>query len=39
VDFYMGDEGIVSAVEQVGYVDLPTDHIDASRAAWSQASA
>jgi phosphate transport system substrate-binding protein len=39
VDFYMGDEGIVSAVEQVGYVDLPTDQIDASRAAWSQASA
>jgi phosphate transport system substrate-binding protein len=39
VDFYMGDEGIVSAVQQVGYVDLPTDQIDASRAAWSQATA
>jgi phosphate transport system substrate-binding protein len=39
VDFYMGDEGIVSAVQQVGYVDLPTDQIEASRSAWSQASA
>jgi phosphate transport system substrate-binding protein len=39
VDFYMGDQGIVTSVQQVGYVDLPTDQIDASRAAWSQASA
>jgi phosphate transport system substrate-binding protein len=39
VDLYMGDQGIVSAVQQVGYVDLPTDQIDASRAEWSQASA
>ena len=39
VDLYMGNQGIVSAVQQVGYVDLPTDQIDASRAEWSQASA
>ncbi|HET7870253.1 MAG TPA: phosphate ABC transporter substrate-binding protein PstS family protein [Actinomycetota bacterium] len=39
VDFYMGDEGIVSAVQQVGYVDLPTDQIETSRVAWSKASA
>jgi phosphate transport system substrate-binding protein len=38
VDLYMGDQGIVSAVQQVGFVDLPTDQIDASRAEWSQAS-
>jgi phosphate transport system substrate-binding protein len=39
VDFYMTDQGIMSGVEQVGYVDLPSNQIDASRAAWSQASA
>ena len=39
VDFYMGETGIVSAVQQTGYVDLPSDQIEASRTAWSQASA
>jgi len=39
VDLYMSDQGIVSSVQQVGYVELPSDQIDASRAAWSQASA
>ena len=38
VDSYMTNQGIVSGVEQVGYVDLPADQIDASRATWSQAS-
>jgi phosphate transport system substrate-binding protein len=39
VDFYMSETGIVSAVQQTGYVDLPSTQIEASRAAWSQASA
>ncbi len=39
VDFYMGETGIVSAVQQTGYVDLPSTQIEASRTAWSQASA
>jgi len=39
VDFYMSETGIVSAVQQTGYVDLPSTRIEASRAAWSQASA
>jgi phosphate transport system substrate-binding protein len=38
VDFYMGETGIVSAVQQTGYVDLPSTQIEASRTAWSQAS-
>jgi phosphate transport system substrate-binding protein len=39
VDFYMGETGIVSAVQQTGYVDLPSTQIEASRTAWSHASA
>jgi len=39
VDFYMSETGIVSAVQQTGYVDLPSTGIEASRTAWSQASA
>jgi phosphate transport system substrate-binding protein len=39
VDFYMSETGIVSAVQQTGYVDLPSTEIEASRAAWSQATA
>ncbi|MEX2292361.1 MAG: substrate-binding domain-containing protein [Acidimicrobiales bacterium] len=33
VDYYLSDEGIGSVAE-VGYVDLPTDQIEATRAAW-----
>ena len=32
VDLYLSDDGILSAVEQAGYVDLPTDPIDATRS-------
>jgi phosphate transport system substrate-binding protein len=39
VDLYMGETGIVSVVQQTGYVDLPSTQIEASRTAWSQASA
>jgi phosphate transport system substrate-binding protein len=33
VDYYLSAEGI-TAVSQAGYVDLPADRIDATRAAW-----
>lgn len=33
VDYYLSDEGIAS-VSEVGYVDLPADQLDASRATW-----
>lgn len=38
VDFYLTDTGLLSAVEQVGYVSLPTERIDATRAAWEGAA-
>ncbi len=34
VDYYVSDPGIVEAVTQVGYIDLPTDQIDATRSTW-----
>jgi phosphate transport system substrate-binding protein len=34
VDYYLSDEGI-QAVTQAGYVDLPTDRLEAARTAWS----
>jgi phosphate transport system substrate-binding protein len=33
VDYYLSDEGIAS-VNEVGYIDLPADQIDATRATW-----
>ena len=33
VDYYLSDEGIAS-VSEVGYVDLPADQLEASRAIW-----
>ena len=38
VDFYLSDEGIAS-VEEVQYVPLPTDRLDAARSAWEASSA
>ena len=38
VDFYLSDEGIVS-VEEVDYVALPTDRLEAARSAWESAMA
>jgi len=35
VDFYMSDTGIVQGVKQAGYVDLPTERIQASRDTWT----
>jgi phosphate transport system substrate-binding protein len=38
VDFYLSDEGLAS-VEEVGYIGLPAERIEAARAAWEAASA
>ncbi len=37
VDFYLSDEGIAS-VEEVQYVPLPADRLEAARSAWETAS-
>ena len=37
VDFYLSDEGMAKVAE-VGYVQLPADEVEATRAAWSEAS-
>jgi phosphate transport system substrate-binding protein len=39
VDFYVSDTGLVTSVEQVKYVPLPDDRLDATRSAWEEASA
>ncbi|MGH2740483.1 MAG: phosphate ABC transporter substrate-binding protein PstS family protein [Actinomycetota bacterium] len=38
VDYYVSDTGILSAVEQVGYVPLPSDRIEATRGTWESAA-
>jgi phosphate transport system substrate-binding protein len=38
VDLYLSDDGLKTAVEQAGYVDLPDDQVEASRSAWTAAS-
>ena len=37
VDYYLSDEGIAS-VSEVGYVDLPADQLEATRATWEARS-
>ena len=37
VDFYLGDTGVKTAVDQVQYVELPQDRIDATRDTWEGA--
>jgi hypothetical protein len=39
VDLYVSDDGIVSSVQQAGYVDLPDDQIASTRSTWESASA
>jgi phosphate transport system substrate-binding protein len=39
VDLYLSDDGVKTAVQQAGYVDLPDDQIAASRSTWDSASA
>jgi phosphate transport system substrate-binding protein len=38
VDFYLSDEGLAS-VEEVEYISLPAERIEAARSAWESASA
>ncbi len=37
VDLYLSDEGLKTVVEQVAYVPLPDDRIEAARSAWEGA--
>ncbi len=39
VDYYVGDEALTSLVEEVGYIPLPSDRIEATRTAWESAAA
>jgi phosphate transport system substrate-binding protein len=39
IDFYVSDTGLLTAVPEVGYVELPADRIDATRAAWESGKA
>ena len=39
VDYYLSDDGLTSAVSEVGYIPLPADRVEASRAAWETAAA
>ena len=39
VDFYLGDDGLQTSVEQVAYVPLPAERISATRSSWEEASA
>ena len=38
-DYYVSDTGLLTAVPEVGYVELPADRIDSTRAAWEAVSA
>jgi phosphate transport system substrate-binding protein len=37
VDYYLTDDGLGAAVEQAGYIPLPAERQDATRAAWESA--
>ena len=39
VDFYVTDTGLLDTVEQVAYVTLPADRIEATRSAWEATAA
>jgi phosphate transport system substrate-binding protein len=38
VDYYVSDSGLIDAVDQTGYVELPTDQIAATRSTWESES-
>jgi phosphate transport system substrate-binding protein len=38
VDFYLSDTGIRTSVEEVAYVTLPDDRIEATRSTWESAA-
>jgi phosphate transport system substrate-binding protein len=39
VDFYLSDDSIGSLVEEVGYIPLPADRVEATRGTWETESA
>jgi phosphate transport system substrate-binding protein len=39
VDYYVSDEAMTSLVEEVGYIPLPADRIEATRTAWESSAA
>ena len=39
VDYYLTDNGLIEAVTEAGYVALPADRIEATRATWEAESA
>ena len=39
VDYYVSDEALTSLVEEVGYIPLPADRIEATRTTWESAAA
>jgi phosphate transport system substrate-binding protein len=39
VDFYLTDDGLSLAVEEAGYIPLPTDRMEETRSAWESALA
>jgi phosphate transport system substrate-binding protein len=39
VDYYVSDEAMTSLVEEVGYIPLPADRIEATRMAWESSAA
>jgi phosphate transport system substrate-binding protein len=39
VDYYMTDTGVVTAVQETGYVELPADQVEAIRSTWESESA
>jgi phosphate transport system substrate-binding protein len=39
VDYYLSDDGLVTAVEETQYVALPEDRVEATRQAWEDAGA
>jgi phosphate transport system substrate-binding protein len=38
VDYYLSDDGMKTAVDETGYVELPADRMEATRTAWAAAS-
>ena len=39
VDHYLSDDGLMTGVTESGYVQLPADRVEATRAAWDGAAA
>ncbi|HET6715334.1 MAG TPA: phosphate ABC transporter substrate-binding protein PstS family protein [Actinomycetota bacterium] len=39
LDYYVSDEAMTTLVEEVGYIALPTERVEATRSAWGSAAA